>query len=134
MRKHAVEHKRASGILADLQGPKIRITRFKDKKIHLEQGWLLSLWMWSWTKAPCDEERVGVTYKNLPKDVKLGDILIVDDGNIVLEVTEVLDPIVKNQSSDWWRVIRFQRDKPKGRRIDRSVTDAQRHQDIRLAG
>ncbi len=133
VRKHAVEHKRAIGILADLQGPKIRITRFKDKKIHLEQGASFTLDV-ELDEGAGDEERVGVTYKDLPKDVKLGDILIVDDGNIVLEITEVLDPIVKTKVLIGGELSDSKGINRKGGGLTAASLTSKDHQDIRLAG
>jgi len=77
---------RTVGIMADLQGPKIRIGRFKDGKVTLEPGDAFVL------DAECeigDRERVGLDYKELPRDVKKGDQLLLDDGRIVFDVTEV---------------------------------------------
>ncbi len=78
------------GVLADLQGPKIRIERFRNGKVVLEEGARFVL------DARCpsdagDEERVGLTYKELTHDVQPGDILLLDDGAIVLSVTRVTD-------------------------------------------
>ncbi|MBX3665608.1 MAG: pyruvate kinase [Burkholderiales bacterium] len=80
---------RAVGVLVDLQGPKIRIGRFKDGKIHLEPGAKFVL------DADCklgDQRTVGLDYKNLPNDVRPGDTLLLDDGRIVLGVTNVRGP------------------------------------------
>ncbi len=77
---------RAVGVLVDLQGPKIRIGRFREGKITLAAGAKFVL------DAECDtgdEGRVGLDYKNLPKDVKSGDTLLLDDGRIVLNVASV---------------------------------------------
>ncbi len=80
---------RAVGVLVDLQGPKIRIGRFKDGKIHLEPGAKFVL------DADCrlgDQYTVGLDYKNLPNDVRPGDTLLLDDGRIVLGVANVRGP------------------------------------------
>jgi pyruvate kinase len=80
---------RAVGVLVDLQGPKIRIGRFKDGKITLHPGAKFAL------DAECelgDERRVGLDYKNLPNDVRPGDTLLLDDGRIVLGVSSVRGP------------------------------------------
>jgi len=77
---------RAVGVLVDLQGPKIRIGRFREGKITLAGGAKFVL------DAECDigdEGRVGLDYKNLPKDVRSGDTLLLDDGRIVLNVASV---------------------------------------------
>ncbi len=78
---------RTVGIMADLQGPKIRIGRFKDGKITLKPGDAFIL------DADCDQgdqNRVGLDYKELPRDVRAGDMLLLDDGRIVFEVEKVL--------------------------------------------
>ncbi len=80
---------RAVGVLVDLQGPKIRVGKFKDGKIHLEPGAKFVL------DAECklgDQNTVGLDYKNLPNDVHPGDTLLLDDGRVVLGVTNVHGP------------------------------------------
>ena len=133
VRKHATEQRRAIGILADLQGPKIRITRFKDQKIFLEEGarFVLNVEL---DDHSGDMEQVGVTYKNLPKDVKLGDILIVDDGNIVLEVTEVLDPLVKTKVLVGGELSNSKGINRQGGGLTAASLTPKDHQDIRTAG
>ena len=77
---------RTVGILVDLQGPKIRIGKFKDGKITLQVGDKFIL------DAKCsvgNNERVGLDYKELPKDVVPDDILLLDDGRIEFHVTAV---------------------------------------------
>ncbi len=77
---------RAVGVLVDLQGPKIRIGKFKDNKIELEAGAKFVL------DAECklgDKNIVGLDYVNLPNDVHTGDTLLLDDGRIVLGVSSV---------------------------------------------
>jgi pyruvate kinase len=73
-------------IMADLQGPKIRVGKFEDGKITLENGDKFIL------DADCElgnQERVGLDYKALPRDLKGNDILLLNDGLIVLEVERV---------------------------------------------
>jgi pyruvate kinase len=80
---------RAIGVLVDLQGPKIRIGRFKDDRITLADGQKFIL------DAECklgDQTRVGLDYANLPRDVHPGDTLLLDDGAIVLKVKDVKGP------------------------------------------
>jgi pyruvate kinase len=80
---------RSVGVLVDLQGPKIRVGRFKDGKIQLEPGAKFVL------DAECklgDQNTVGLDYKNLPNDVRPGDTLLLDDGRVVLGVTTVRGP------------------------------------------
>jgi pyruvate kinase len=86
IRDIAAKHKRPVGILADLQGPKIRVGKFADGKITLTAGDKFIL------DAQCDignQERVGIDYKELPRDVKAGDLLLLNDGLLVFEVTKV---------------------------------------------
>lgn len=77
---------REVAIMADLQGPKIRVGKFAGGKILLEQGAPFIL------DADCelgDQQRVGLDYKELPRDLKPGDVLLLNDGLIVLEVMRV---------------------------------------------
>jgi pyruvate kinase len=77
---------RAIGVLVDLQGPKIRIGKFKDGKISLGKGEAFIL------DAECklgDQTMVGLDYKDLPKDVSRGATLLLDDGRIEMWVEEV---------------------------------------------
>jgi pyruvate kinase len=77
---------RTVAIMADLQGPKIRVGKFKDGKVTLEKGQAFIL------DAACelgDTERVGLDYKELPRDVAPGAVLLLDDGRVVLDVTDV---------------------------------------------
>jgi pyruvate kinase len=77
---------RTVAIMCDLQGPKIRIGKFKDGRTTLETGAKFVL------DAGCevgDDARVGLDYKELPRDVEEGAVLLLDDGKIVLEVTAV---------------------------------------------
>src|SRR4051812_41288613 len=71
---------RAVGIMADLQGPKIRVGKFRDGKVTLKPGDAFCLDA-SLTE-PGDATRVGLDYKELPRDVKAGDVLLLDDGKI----------------------------------------------------
>jgi len=78
---------RTVGIMGDLQGPKIRVGKFKDGKVTLKPGDAFVL------DAECelgDDERVGLDYKDLPRDVRPGDVLLLDDGKIVFEVEKVV--------------------------------------------
>ena len=75
-------------ILGDLQGPKIRISRFKDDKINLEQGQQFVLDA-DLAVDEGDNSRVGIDYKALPQDCSAGDLLLLDDGRIELEVTNI---------------------------------------------
>ena len=73
------------GILADLQGPKIRIGTVKDGGIHLVNGKKTVI-----TTKECvgNEERIYITYENFPQDVKAGEIILLDDGKLQMRVIE----------------------------------------------
>ena len=88
VRNRAQAHGRQVGVLADLQGPKIRIDRFIDGKVKLEEGARFVLDA-NWSPTEGNRERVGLTYKELPNDVNRGDTLLLDDGRIVLWVEKV---------------------------------------------
>ena len=86
IRAAAAKYGRTVGILGDLQGPKIRVGKFENGKILLVPGEKFIL------DAQCtmgNQERVGLDYKDLPKDVVNGDILLLDDGRLKLEVINV---------------------------------------------
>ncbi|GKX54820.1 pyruvate kinase [Leminorella grimontii] len=75
-------------ILGDLQGPKIRVSTFKEGKVFLNIGdkFLLDA---NLSVGDGDKEKVGIDYKGLPSDVVPGDILLLDDGRVQLKVLEV---------------------------------------------
>ncbi|WP_343191968.1 pyruvate kinase [Buchnera aphidicola (Formosaphis micheliae)] len=75
-------------ILGDLQGPKIRITKFIDNKVYLKTGDLFFLDA-NLDKNSGDKKGVGIDYKKLPQDVLSDDILLLDDGRIQLKVIKV---------------------------------------------
>ncbi|MDB5910763.1 MAG: pykA [Massilia sp.] len=74
-------------IMADLQGPKIRVGKFENGKVQLEKGARFIL------DAECEsgnQERVGLDYKDLPRDLKGADVLLLSDGLIVLVVDRIV--------------------------------------------
>lgn len=75
-------------VLADLQGPKIRIRSFVDDKVELAEGARFVLDC-APDCGPGDAGRVGVSYAGLCKDVAAGDLLLLDDGLIAMRVNEV---------------------------------------------
>ncbi|QIM62565.1 pyruvate kinase [Pasteurellaceae bacterium Orientalotternb1] len=75
-------------ILGDLQGPKIRVSTFKEGKIFLNIGDKFTLDA-TLPKGEGTQESVGLDYKNLPNDVVPGDILLLDDGNVQLKVLSI---------------------------------------------
>ena len=82
------------GIICDLQGPKIRIEKFAGGKITLGEGDSFTI-NTKMKRDAGDQNQVGVTYKKLAKDVKKGDTLLVDDGKLVLKVSDVTEHQVK---------------------------------------
>ncbi len=79
---------RRVGILADLQGPKIRIARFKDTKVNLIEGQAFALDI-NFDPLAGDATQVGITYEPLALEVVPGSRLLLDDGRIVLDVVNV---------------------------------------------
>jgi len=78
---------RTIGILADLQGPKIRVRKFENDKIVLKNGdhFILDA---AWDNLG-NQERVGLDYKELPNDVSKGSVLLLNDGMLEFDVVEV---------------------------------------------
>ena len=86
VREVARDLNRTVGIMVDLQGPKIRVGKFEQNAVQLAKGDPFIL------DATCklgNQERVGLDYPDLVRDVKAGDVLLLDDGRIVLDVAEV---------------------------------------------
>ena len=73
-------------ILVDLQGPKIRLARFRAGPHDLARGDIFTI---TTDDVEGTKERVGTTYKGLPGDCKPGDRILIDDGKVTVEVTEV---------------------------------------------
>lgn len=88
-REAAKQENTIIGVLADLQGPKIRVARFKDKKINLKAGDTFTLDAELDDDAG-DETQVGIDYKQLPQDVSPGDTILLDDGRIEMRVEKVI--------------------------------------------
>ena len=86
VRKVAEETGRAVGILADLQGPKIRLATFADGPVELVAG---DEFVITTEEVPGDRTICGTTYKGLPGDVSQGDPILINDGNVALRVIEV---------------------------------------------
>ncbi len=73
-------------ILVDLQGPKIRLARFKDGPYELSRGDIFTI---TTDDVEGTKERCGTTYKGLAGDCKPGDRILIDDGKVTVEVVEV---------------------------------------------
>ena len=87
VREAAQRAGREVAIMADLQGPKIRVGKFAEGKVMLENGARFVLD--ASRTEPGDLQGVGLDYKELPRDVKPGDLLLLNDGLIVLTVEAV---------------------------------------------
>ncbi len=91
VRRAANELGREVAIMADMQGPKIRIGKFEQGKIELDNGdkFILDAG-WGENGELGNQDRVGLDYKALPRDVKANDVLLLNDGLIVLTVDKVV--------------------------------------------
>jgi pyruvate kinase len=91
VRRAAAQCGREVAIMADMQGPKIRVGKFEQGKIFLENGdrFVLDA-KWGDNGELGNQERVGLDYKALPRDVRPGDKLLLNDGLIVLVVERIL--------------------------------------------
>jgi pyruvate kinase len=85
VRKINKKLKQNVAILFDLQGPKLRIGEVKDNRILLEDGSSIRL---TTKEVEGNEELLTIRYDNFFKDVHVGDTVLIDDGNIELQVTE----------------------------------------------
>ena len=74
--------------LLDTKGPEIRLRDFKDGKTELKTGQTFTL---TTKEVEGTNEIVSITYKNLPKDIEVGTHILIDDGLIEMEVTELSD-------------------------------------------
>jgi pyruvate kinase len=86
VREAAEASGRAVGVLADLQGPKIRLGRFADTKVEWRTGDSVVI---TSDDIVGTQNRVSCTYSKLPQEVKPGDRLLIDDGRVAIEVTGV---------------------------------------------
>jgi pyruvate kinase len=91
VRKAAEETGRSVGVLADLQGPKIRLGTFQEGPVLLERGDEFTI---SVEPTRGDRQVCGTTYAGLAADVSRGERILVDDGRVTLEVTGVEGPAV----------------------------------------
>lgn len=92
VRKASEETGRAVGVLADLQGPKIRLETFADGPVELVRG---DEFVITTEDVEGDRSICGTTYKGLPGDVSKGDQILINDGNVELRVTAVEGPRVR---------------------------------------
>ncbi|WP_062212332.1 pyruvate kinase [Streptomyces sp. NBRC 109706] len=92
LRKATEDSGRAVGVLADLQGPKIRLETFANGPVELERGDEFTI---TTEDVPGDRSICGTTYKGLPGDVSKGETILINDGNVSLQVLEVEGPRVR---------------------------------------
>ena len=95
IRKEAERLGHPVGVLQDLQGPKIRVGTFAEGRVALEAGQPFSLTCDD--DGPGDERRVGVTYRSLHNDLKIGDPLLLDDGRLALRVTAIKGATIETE-------------------------------------
>ncbi len=86
VRRASDEVGRGVGVLIDLQGPKIRLGTFAEGSVLLRDG---ASFIITTRDVPGDEARASTTYAGLPGDVAPGDLVLIDDGRVSLEVTAV---------------------------------------------
>ena len=88
VRELAAKHDRHVALLGDLQGPKIRIAKFANKRIELQEGDAFRFSI-SHPRDAGTQEVVGIDYPDLVKDCKVGDELLLDDGRVIMQVEQV---------------------------------------------
>ncbi|MBD0743385.1 pyruvate kinase [Streptomyces sp. CBMA152] len=94
VRKASDETGRSIGVLADLQGPKIRLGRFREGPVLLERGDEFTITV---EDVEGDRHTCGTTYSGLAEDVTPGERVLVDDGKVALEVVGVDGPRVRTR-------------------------------------
>jgi len=88
VRKVAREEDCVVGILGDLQGPKIRVSNFADGSVELVEGKPFTIDV-ALDENAGDITKVGCSYQELADDISAGSVLVLDDGRVVLEATEI---------------------------------------------
>ena len=91
VRKAAADAGKAVGVFVDLQGPKIRLGKFASGPVTLEKGDVFKITI---DDIEGSQEICSTTFKGLPGDVKVGDVLLIDDGKVGLRATAVDDRTV----------------------------------------
>jgi pyruvate kinase len=91
VRKAASDLDKPVGVFVDLQGPKIRLTKFKEGPVMLVKGATFKI---TTDDIEGDVNICGTTFKGLPGDVNVGDFLLIDDGKVKLRAVEVSDTTV----------------------------------------
>ena len=101
VREASDESKRGVAVLVDLQGPKIRLGSFGSGPVDLADGAEFTI---TTEDVPGDAREVSTTYSGLPGDVSVGDRLLIDDGKVALECTQVDGPRVVTRVVEGGRV------------------------------
>ncbi len=91
VRKAAADAGKAVGVFVDLQGPKIRLGKFAEGPVNLQKGDTFKITI---DDIVGSKEICSTTFKGLPGDVKVGDVLLIDDGKVGLRATAVSDKTV----------------------------------------
>ena len=112
-------------LMADLQGPKIRVGKFEGGKAVLVSGAVFVLD--ASRTEPGNADAVGLDYKELPRDVRPGDVLLLNDGLIKLKVEQVRDEQVHTRVVVGGRSVEQQGHQQGRRRPDRAGVDLQGH-------
>ena len=94
VRKAAADSGKSVGIFVDLQGPKIRLAKFKEGPVELVKGATFKI---TTDEIEGDVNICGTTFKGLPDDVKVGDTLLIDDGKVRLKATDVSGNVVTTE-------------------------------------
>jgi pyruvate kinase len=94
VRRASDDSGRAVGVLADLQGPKIRLGTFAEGPVALLEG---DQFVITTEDVPGDATICSTTYTGLPGDVAAGDVILVDDGKVLLRVLDVAGPQVRTK-------------------------------------
>ena len=131
VRSLAQRHDLHIAILADLQGPKIRVGKFVDGKVHLRKGDAFTLD--AERSEPGDERGVGIDYPELPNDCQPGDILLLNDGQIQLDVLEVSGSQVHTRVRIGGTLSNHKGINKKGGGLSAPALTTKDHEDIRTA-
>lgn len=132
VRQAAITVGKDVGVLGDLQGPKIRIEKFKSRKVTLKDGQRF-VFDAGLGDDDGDETQVGLTYKDLPKDVKTGDVLVLGDGEISMGVVEVIGPRIVCIVVNGGEVSNHKGINRQGGGLSAGALTDKDHEDIRLA-
>lgn len=117
-------------LLLDTKGPEVRTCDFKDGKVKLKKGQIFTL-----TTEEClgDETRCSVTFKNLPKDVENGTVILIDDGLVAMNVIEITATDIKCKVMNDGTVANHKGINVPGCNLSMPYISAQDSEDIRFA-